>query len=68
LSAGKTQLLVIYPKGWRYKKIKIGEKVLGIKVCRKLKILGLTWEQPRFGATGTHWFQKQTQTAITTLK
>ncbi len=67
-STAKTQLLAIYPKNWQYNKLKIGEKVLGIKVCKSLKILGLTWQQPRFAITGPQWFQKQAQTAVHTMK
>jgi len=43
-SQEKTQLLVIYPRGWKYAKIKPGDSIAGIKVASRLKILGLTWQ------------------------
>jgi len=70
-SAEKTQLLAIYPKGWKYAKIKPGDVVAGIRVSSKLKILGLTWQQPTFrksGGTDIHWFSSQAQQTIKKLQ
>ena len=70
-SAIKTQLIVIYPKSWSFEKHKPGRKILGIKIKKQLKILGLIWEQPRFDKRNPerpYWFHSQAKKTLTTLR
>jgi len=58
-SKKKAQLVILYPKNYKGKKMRIGSYLEGIEVQRKVKILGLTWEQPRYyeiGGKRTYWF------------
>ena len=47
LSPGKTQLLVIYPPNYKKKRYRPGDYIEGIRLSGSIKILGLTWNQPR---------------------